>query len=52
MVVGWLYGFFRENGAILGASVGGSVSYDWLVGLVQDILAMKGEFIKAFHKHR
>ena len=23
-----------------------------LMGLVQDILAMKGEFIKAFHKHR
>ena len=23
-----------------------------LVGLVQEILAMKGEFIKAFHKHR
>jgi len=25
---------------------------DKLVGLVRDILAMKGEFIKAFHKHR
>lgn len=25
---------------------------DELVGLVRDILAMKGEFIKAFHKHR
>jgi len=24
----------------------------WLVGVIQDILAMKGKFIKAFHKHR
>ena len=24
----------------------------WLVGLVQDISAMKGEFTKAFRKHR
>ena len=29
-----------------------SCAPDGLVGLVQDILAMKGEFIKAFHKHR
>ena len=29
-----------------------SCATDGLVGLVQDILAMKGEFIKAFHKHR
>ena len=36
-VVQWLYAPTRENGAIWGGR--GSVRCDWLVGLVQDILA-------------
>jgi hypothetical protein len=38
LVVGGLYRFSRQNGAVLGASVRGSVCSGWVVGLVQKLL--------------
>jgi hypothetical protein len=42
-VVGWLYGFSRENWAILGgASRAVQCASAWLAGLVREISAMNG----------